>query len=338
MLYSKIHLGVTRLLSAARMIARFSKTLYTVFLQARIFSFAFSVVLNFLGRVFNLAAFVISIQAIYIAFQSSASHGDDFKGKRYFEMLGLSDAWLPWLLAFLVMSVFLMPSLLKILETRLIGNITKENHNFCLEQKVSLKTDLFVTVRSAPLLTTLCRFFSGALFILISLVIVALFRFDLFLLVLLISLMIAFIVISSNWRQIMRTAEQSPKQLEYITAARQDFNPEADLPLEDVPTFATQTREIHFSTILGNWTRMSRAALYQVGLMGFATATIVLFVFSLEDLDQSMLVLLLYLVIAIRYAMNTARETGLMASRILDFRTEHVALGELQKARRNSFA
>ena len=101
MAHSKVH----ALTQGASMLARFSLTLYTAFLQKSLFRFFITVILSVLGRVFNLLAFIISIQAIYIAFQSSASDGATFKGKQYFDMLGLSDVWVPWLLALLVVGV-----------------------------------------------------------------------------------------------------------------------------------------------------------------------------------------------------------------------------------------
>lgn len=333
MVHSKVSSLVTRAQQGARMISRFSKTLYTAFVRERLFSFIITVLLSVLGRVFNLLAFIISIQAIYIAFQSSASDGAKFKGKHYFDMLGLSDAWVPWLLALLVVGIFMMPAFLKIFETRIIANITKENHTLCLEQEVHLKTDLFVTTRVPGLLANLCRFFSGALFVLISLVIVALFRIDMFILVLVVSIALAVIVVFSNWRQITRTAEVGPRQAAYITTARRTYNPEVTAEIEEITVSASSAREAHFNTILGNWATVNRTALYQVGLTGFATAAIVLFVFRLDDLDQSKLFMLLYLVIAIRYAITTARETGVMASKILDLRTESATLSEILNAR-----
>jgi len=334
--HSKLYSGTTRALQAARMIARFSKTLYIIFLRGNVWPFFVTVVLNFLGRVFNLAAFVISIQSIYIAFQSSASHGAAFKGKEYFDFLGLSDAWLPWLLAALVVGIFMMPGILKIFETRIIARIARRNHEFCLEQEVFLKTDLFVTTRAPALLLFLCRFFSGASFIIIALAIVALFRVDLFVIVLIISIAIAILVVFSNSRQIIRDAEQIPQQSAYITAARRAFDTERSAEIEEITISASTARETHFNTTLGNWSRVNRTAIYQVGLMGVATAAIVLFVFRLDDLDESKLFMLLYLVIAIRYAISTARETGLMASKVLDLRTENATLQELLAARQKA--
>lgn len=331
--HSKLSASKTRALQAVRMVGRFSKTLYTAFLKESIIRFMAVVFLSFLGRVFNLAAFVISIQSIYIAFQSSASQGADFKGKHYFDMLGLSDAWLPWLLAAIVVFIFMMPGVLKVFETRLIAGITKENHRFCLEHEVHFKTDLLVTTLVPTLLTSMCRFFSGAWFIVIALGVVGLFRIDLFLIVLLISILIVLIVIFSNWRQVIQKAEQLPKQTSYFVDVRKAYNPARSMPVDEITISPSVSREAHFNATLGNWARVNRTALYQVGLMGFATATIVLFVFRIEDLDESKLVLLLYLVIAIRYAMATARETGLMASKIFEMRTEHEAITELVKAR-----
>jgi hypothetical protein len=336
MLYSKLESRLTRLFKAAHMIQRFSATIYTAFLKEQVFNFVLIVILNFFSRMFNLAAFVISIQSIYIAFQSSASHGGDFKGKQYFDVLGLSEAWLPWLLAALVVMIFMMPGILKVFETRIIAIIAKENHWFCLENKVHYKTDLFVTQRVPHMLTCLCRFFSGVTFILIALIIVALFRIDLFLIVLTVSILIVLIVIFSNWRQIIRIREQSPKQSAYLTQIRSTFDPDQSPPIEEITIKPSVEREAHFNLTLGNWARINRMAIYQVGLMGFATATVVLFVFNIEGLDETMLFMLLYLVIAIRYAMTTAREAGLMASKIFDLRTETSAISEMVQARQTS--
>lgn len=329
MAHSKVH----ALTQGASMLARFSLTLYTAFLQKSLFRFFITVILSVLGRVFNLLAFIISIQAIYIAFQSSASDGATFKGKQYFDMLGLSDVWVPWLLALLVVGVFMMPALLKFFETRIIAKVTKECHRLCLEQEVHLKTDLFVTTRVPGLLVNLSKFFSGALFIIISLFIIALFRIDMFILVLVVSIAVAVIVVFSSWRQITRASEVSPKQTAYITAARRAYNSKVTAEIEEITISASTAREAHFNTILRNWANVNRTAFYQVGLTGFATAAIVLFVFRLDDLDQSKLFMLLYLVIAIRYAITTARETGMMASKILELRTESATLSEIIDAR-----
>lgn len=321
------------MVQASRMIWRFSKSLYSAFIKGHSVTFAVTVFLNFLGRVFNLAAFVVSIQSIYIAFQSSASSGASFRGKHYFDMLGLDDSSLPIILALLVMIVFMMPSFLKILETRLIARITKDVHRRCLDQKVSVSIDFFVTSRGPILLTNMCRFFSGTLFIVIALVIVALFRIDLFSVVLAISFSIVAIVVISNWHQISHTADLVPKQLSYIREARHAYDPKRAMPITEVPTHKSTAREAHFNTSLRNWARVSRAALYQVALMGVATATVILFVFRMDDLDESKLFMLLYLIIAIRYAMNTGRETGTMASKILDLRSENTTIAELAQVR-----
>ena len=307
--------------------------LYVALLSVHPLRFALAAFLNFLGRLLSLAAFVFSIQAIYIAFQSSISHGGTYRGKSYVDTFGLPETWLPWALSGLVAAIFAMPALLKRFETVLIARIVYENHTFAETHRVMLLTDLFVTQRGPLLITYLCKFFSGGLFILVSLCIVAIFRFDLFLLVLGFSLVVGFGVITISLPNIINLKELLPLRASYVTDAQFAHDPKCKQQLHLVRSIAVPAREQHFERVLRSWAVATRAVFNQAIFTGLAIAAVVLFVFSLDDMDGFQLFLLLYLVIAIRYALNTARETGMMASKVLEARTEMEPLRELYKAR-----
>lgn len=313
---------------------RLLRLIYVVFLSVHPLRFACATVLNFLGRAFSLGAFVISIQAVYIAFQSSISHGGAYKGKAYVDMIGLPETWLPWVLAACVAITFAMPALLKRFETRLIAQIAKENHRFAETHKVMLLTDLFVTQRGPQIMTYLSKFCSGILFILAALAVVAIFRFDLFVLVLLFSLIVGGGVIAISLRNILKLNAQIPLRAAYVTEAQFAHDPKRKQKLHLVHAISATSREQHFRQVLNNWATANRAVFNQAIFSGLAIAAVVLFVFRLDNLDNFQLFLLLYLVIAIRYAINTARETGLMASKVLEVRVEMAALTELYNARK----
>lgn len=308
--------------------------LYVTLLSAHPVRFVCAIILNFLGRLFSLAAFVVSIQAIYIAFQSSISHGGNYKGKTYVDMIGLSETWLPWALAGFVALMFAMPAFLKRIETRLIAQIAKENHHFAQTNKVMLLSDLFITQRGPVLMTYMCKLFSGLLFIIVSLCVVATFRFDLFLLVLVFSAIVGGGVIAMSLRNIVNLSTQPPLRAAYVTDAQFEHDPTKKQQLHLVRSIASSSREQHFRKVLNNWAVANRAVFNQAIFTGFAIAAVVLFVFNLDDLDGFQLFLLLYLVIAIRYALNTAREVGVMATKVLEVRLERHILSELFNARK----
>lgn len=309
------------------------RLLYIALLSAHPKKFALAAWFNFMGRLFSLGAFVASIQAIYVAFQSSISHGGTYRGKSYIDMLGVSEAWLPWALAGAVVVIFALPALFKWIETLLIGQIARENHAFAQMHTVTLLTDLFVTQRGPLLMTYMSKFFSGVLFIIVSLCIVAVFRFDLFLLVLGFSLVVGLGVITISLRNVINLKKQIPLRADYITDAQFAYDPTRKQQLHLIRAVASPARRLYFEHALSNWAVATRATFNQAIFTGFAIAAVIVFVFSLEDMDGFQLFLLLYLVIAIRYALNTARETGMMASKVLEARTEMTPLRELYAAR-----
>lgn len=308
--------------------------LYVALVSKHPVRFACAILLNFLGRLFSLASFVVGIQSIYIAFQSSISHGGSYKGKAYIDMLGLSETSLPWALAGLVALMFAMPALLKRVETRLISQIAKENHRFAQTHKVMLLSDLFITQRGPTLMIFICKLFSGMLFILAALYVVATFRFDLFLLVLVFSATVGCGVVAIGLRNIINVSLQPQLRAEYVASAKLEHGAETDHRLYMVRSVASPWREKHFQSVLKNWTVNNRAAFNQVIFTGLAIAGMVLFIFSLDDMDGFDLFLLLYLVIAIRFALNTAREVGVMATKVLEVRLEKDILNELFSARK----
>jgi hypothetical protein len=113
---------------------------------------------------------------------------------------------------------------------------------------------------------------------------------------------------------------------DYVTEARETHREntgERKLgTVDEVPLLAGELRSTLIGHTAQNWVRVNRAPFNQGIFSGIAIGAIVWFVFGLEDIDENQLVLLIFLVIAIRYAINTARETGSMVTKLLEARTE----------------
>lgn len=309
------------------------RLLYVIFLRVKLKHFVVICLLDVAGRVFGLLAFVTSIQAIYIAFQSAISNGENYVIKPQVAAIGLPDIFLPWLMACVVVIVFAMPALLKRFETRLIAQIIKENHRFAEDKKIPLLLDLFITQRGAQIVALLGKLGSGVLFILIAFIVIAILRFDLFVLVLLFSIVVGVGVVVFGLRNINRVSAQLPLRTAYIADAQHAYDPDRKQKMALLRTIPAPSRERHFQRVIKNWANSSRAGANQAIFSGVAIAAVVLYVFSLDSLEGFQLFLLLYLVISIRFALNTAREVGLSTSKVLDLRMQMAVLTQLYNAR-----
>lgn len=296
--------------------------------------FIWAVFLNFMCRIFSLGAFVASLQAIYIAFQFAISGGEDFRTKQIFDQLGLPLSWLPVVLSVIVLIVFAMPAALKIIETRQIAKITRENYHFVGEAGLSLEIDFFAITQIPAFLMSMVKFFSGTLFIICALFVVIMFRFDLFVLVFASSIAVSVGVVLGSWRNINNKDALKPLRNLYIIEAQQKHDPKTKCSLSDVAIVPSSARNAYYSRALLNWSQLNRSSFNQGILTGVAMSAIVFFVFHLKHLDSSFLLVLLYLVIAIRFAINTARETGAMLAKILEARIENASINQILRARR----
>lgn len=323
-----------RLIYTAKAANKLSRALYEAIIAPRRVQFFWAIILNFLCRVFNLAAFVASIQAIYIAFQFAISNGDEFRAKQIFDQFGMPMSWLPFVLSGVVLTIFAAPALLKSIETRQISKIVRENYHFIGKAQLSVDIDLFAITRIPNLITSMVKFFSGALFIIAALLVVVFFRVDLFLMVLASSVAVAIGVVLGSWRNINNVDLLKPLRTVYIEEAQQSYNASKKHPIEDITTLPSKSRNAYYSQVISNWAKVNRAVFNQGILTGLAMGSVVFFVFHLEGMSNAFLFVLLYLVIAIRFAINTARETGAMLAKILETRTENMRINCILEARR----
>lgn len=323
-----------RLLYTVKTASTLSRSLYEAIIAPRRVQFFWAVILNFLCRVFNLAAFVASIQAIYIAFQFAISNGNEFRAKQIVDQFGLSMSWLPVVLSGVVLTIFAAPAVLKIIETRQISKIVRENYDFIGKVKLNVDIDLFAITRIPNFITSMVKFFSGTLFIIAALLVIVLFRFDLFLVVLASSIAVAIGVVLGSWRNINNIDLLKPLRAVYIEEAQKSYDSSKKYPIEDILVVPSKSRNAYYSQVISNWAKVNRAVFNQGILTGLAMGSVVFFVFHLEGMSNSFLFVLLYLVIAIRFAINTARETGAMLAKILETRTENTRINAILEARR----
>lgn len=302
------------------------KLLYAILVAPNRLRFAWAVVLNFGCRALHLAAFITSIQAIILAFQYASSNGAEFKAKSIMGWLHVPLEYLPIVAPILVAMIFGLPALLKKLEMAQLDHIVREVHEAIGETTMVLRTDLFVVLRVPSYLVFAAKFCSGLLFVIIALGVVAVFRFDLFLLILVMSIIIAVAVTLSSLRQVNTHKALSPLRNAYVREAREYHRDAAGTKslgtVDVVPLLGSESRTVLLEQTAQNWVRVNRAPFNQGIFTGVAIGAIVWFVFGLDDIDENQLVLLIFLVIAIRYAINTARETGTMITRLLEARTE----------------
>lgn len=302
------------------------KLLYHVLVAPNRGRFSWAVLLNFGCRGLHLAAFILSIQAIVLAFQFASSSGEEFRAKAVLGWLRVPLDYLPFALPVLVAVVFSAPAFVKKLEMAQLDFILRDIHKAIGQTTLVLRLDLFAVQRIPAYLIYATKLFSGLFFVVISLCIVAVFRLDLFILIFAVSIIIAIAVTLSSLRQINRLKALSPMRSDYVTEARETHREntgERKLgTVDEVPLLAGELRSTLIGHTAQNWVRVNRAPFNQGIFSGIAIGAIVWFVFGLEDIDENQLVLLIFLVIAIRYAINTARETGSMVTKLLEARTE----------------
>ncbi len=303
--------------------------LYVGFLRPHRLKFVVAAGLNVMGRVFSLFAFIASIQAVYVAFKSTISHDAAYPGKSYVDWIGISHAILPWVLAVVVLALFLLPAILKRGELVLVRKIVQEAHEFVGKVGVSYATDLFVIRRMPALMVALVRVLSALIFIFAALLVVAILRFELFLLVLAASLVIGAAVIALSLRNIIIVKEQAPLAAEYSRRVIEAHQSGPDAATRVPANVQGPQRDAYFQNVLSYWSRNNMAGQKQLSLNGVGLALIIVVVFQMQDLDSLKLFLLAYLVIAIRFSLNTAREVGVVAAKILEARTEIPPLTEI---------
>lgn len=302
------------------------RLLYVILVGPNKLRFCWAVLLNFGCRGLHLAAFIASIQAIVLAFQYASSGGTEFRAKNMLGWLHVPLEYLPVAVPVLVALVFALPALLKKLEMAQLNRIVYDIHGALGENPCVLRTDMFLALRVPAYLVYTAKFCSGLMFVVVALAVVAVFRIDLFFLILLIAIIIAVAVTLSSLRQINAVKALSPMRTAYSLEARGHHRDATGLSAmasaDEAPLLPGATRDTLFRQATQNWMRSNRATFNQGIFSGIAIGAIVWFVFGLEDIDEGQLVLLIFLVIAIRYAINTARETGTMMTRMLDARTE----------------
>lgn len=302
------------------------KLLYAILIAPNKLRFSWAVMLNFGCRGLHLAAFIASIQAIVLAFQYASSNGTEFRAKSFLGWLHVPLEYLPIAIPILVALIFGLPALLKKFEMAQLNHIVHDIHRLVGESELVLRTDIFTALRIPAYLVYATKFCSGLMFVIVALCVVAVFRVDLFFLIFLIAIIIAAAVTLSSLRQINAVKALSPMRSTYVLRAREhhrDATGEKSLgTVDEVPLLTGESRDVLFEQSTQNWVRSNRTTFNQGIFSGIAIGAIVWFVFGLEDIDEGQLVLLIFLVIAIRYAINTARETGTMMTRMLEARTE----------------
>ena len=302
------------------------KLLYAVLIAPNKLRFFWAVALNFGCRALHLAAFIASIQAIVLAFQYASSNGTEFRAKNMMGWLHVPLDYLPIAVPILVALIFGLPALLKKFEMAQLDQIVHDIHRSLGTSAFVLRTDTFMALRIPAYLVYATKFCSGLMFVIVALGVVAVFRIDLFFLILLIAIIIAIAVTLSSLRQINAIKALSPMRSAYVLEAREHHRDATGVrslgTIDEVPLLAGSSRDILFKQATQNWIYSNRSTFNQGIFSGLAIGAIVWFVFGLEDIDESQLVLLIFLVIAIRYAINTARETGTMMTRLLEARTE----------------
>jgi hypothetical protein len=316
--------------------------LYAILVAPNRLRFAWAVMLNFGCRGLHLAAFLVSIQAIVLAFQFADSDGMEFRAKNLLGWLHLSSDVLPVVVPILVVLVFGAPALLKKVEMAQLDRIVHDILEMIGNSSVFLRTDLFVVQRIPAYLIYATKFCSGLLFVVISLCVVAVFRIDLLVLILFASIIIAIAVTLSSLRQINTLKALSPMRNAYVRAAREAHRDAMGArslgTVDEVPLRVGAARRAWLERSASNWVQVNRAPFNQGIFSGIAIGAIVWFVFGLENIDSGQLVLLIFLVIAIRFAINTARETGTMVTKLLEARMELAEIRLVADLRQSSMA
>lgn len=295
------------------------RNIYIAFIQPNKWTFLFSVLLNFNFRALNLLAFIYSIQALLIAFDFVVAGEEGFRGKAILEYLDLAPSLLPVLLSLSVLLVFSLPALSKMVEMKLLSKIAYESSSFVSRKGLDVSTDVYVIQKLLALLFNIARFFSGALFILVALVVVAFFKVTLFLFIFIASVAISSIVVLTGLKNIIETAKVGPFKVEYIKTVREGH---AKKTLDEIPTTESENRGLYIDLVSKNWIKNNSMVVNQGILMGAAISVIVFYVFSLEEIGEDQMFLLIYMAIAIRYSINTARETGSMLTKIFEARLD----------------
>jgi hypothetical protein len=288
--------------------------------------FMLTVLLNFGCRVMQLAAFVATIQALYIAFQYVSSGGEAFRYRELLLGMGFPLHWTPLVLTFITIFIFIVPAILKIWETRIIARMLRSLHERIAHVDVSLGVDLFATARLPAFFGYAIKLLSGCLFIVIALIVIAFFRVDLFLLILVASVFIVLSVILTSSKQINMKQATVKARTSYVEEARdfckQQTGETSRRTVDETPVHNSALRRAYFSGVINTWSDTNRSGFNHGILSGLAIGAIVWFVFHLEDISSSQMMFLIFLVIAIRYAINTARETGSMMSKLLEARAD----------------
>jgi hypothetical protein len=292
--------------------------------------FALATFLNFCCRLLSLLAFISSIQALQIAFQFVVSEGEEFRGKEIFAYTGLPGDAVPYVVAAILCFIFALPSQVKKWETKLLSSIIRSIHKVLEGKGVLLPTDLFVITHIPSFLNHAVQFLSGMLFLVIALFIIMIFRFDLFILILGASFIIMGSIVLTGGRRINSEQAIVPLRSSYIEEARNAYREEMGekkrRSATEVPILSSASRGLYFNAALTHWVKRNRASFNSSIIVGIAMGLVVLFVFRLDDLDTGQLVFLLFLIIAIRYAINTARDTGSTLTKLLETRAETAKL------------
>ena len=295
--------------------------------------FSIAVLLGFGSRMMQIIGFVLSIQSLRMAFQFVTTDGQKYQYSKQIHAMGITAEWLPVFIAIIVVVVFAIPAVFKAWEAACVGGIIKDLQGKIISKQESLNTDVFIAVRVPVLYGYAIRFLSGVLFMLASFIIISLFSFQLLLIISITSAFIVWIVIASSSRNMGHSKDSLSVKALYLAEARgaqREKIGSRKLPaLADTPALTSEHRHDFLFKTFMNWQRTYRAVFNQGIFLGVAMAFVVWFTFSLDSIDSSRLVLLIFLVIAIRYAINTARETGAMMTKLLDTRSEFAELNKL---------
>ena len=295
--------------------------------------FSIAVLLGFGSRMMQIIGFVVSIQALRMAFQFVTTDGQQYQYSGLIKSTGLPTEWMPVMVAMVVVIVFTIPAIFKAWEAACVGGIIRDLQSKVISHQESLNTDIFVAARVPVLYGYAIRFLSGVLFIVASFIIISFFSLQLLLVISITSILVASLVIVSNSRNMSYAKEALSIRALYFEEARNTQKTQIGsrgLPsLTDTPALTSKHRHDFLTKAFLNWEKTYRAVFNQGIFLGAAMAFVVWITFRLDSIDSSRLVLLIFLVIAIRYAINTARETGAMMTKLLDARSEFSDLKKL---------
>lgn len=301
-------------------------SIFKLGIERNFFLFSLSVFFNFLGRFFHFVSFVVSIQAIVIAFQISRSQGVEYSYKALMDRLGIELYMLAIFLPLAVTFAFAVPTISKRTELLILEALNKSLAQPGHFREITLSEDLYISSRFSLHLYNLVNFLSSSIFLIFAFAAIAFLRTDLIALIVPIALLLAISSISMSLRKVNRSHHVSSLKSAFILASRnnhREFAQEKSFrPLERTSVFFGKERDNFIDASLYSWKRNLQSVSDGYVFLGLAMGVIVYYIMNIEDISDDRFLVILYVVVAIRFAVMTAQQVGIFFSRLMEARVD----------------